>query len=112
MDDLTIRPYSTSDAVSVTGLMNAMEIAAGGDAIFTEGEIRSLLAAEIREPAHDTRLVLTPDGALAAAGTVAAPPPAGARAHADGGVHPRWRGRGIGRALLGWQLERAAEIQA
>jgi mycothiol synthase len=29
-----------------------------------------------------------------------------------GRVHPRWRGRGIGRALLGWQLARGAEVHA
>ena len=29
------------------------------------------------------------------------------RVFVSGGVHPGWRRRGIGRALLGWQLERA-----
>jgi mycothiol synthase len=27
-------------------------------------------------------------------------------------VHPRWRGRGIGRALLAWQLERGTQVHA
>lgn len=29
-----------------------------------------------------------------------------------GVVHPEWRGRGIGRQLLGWQLDRAAAVHA
>lgn len=28
----------------------------------------------------------------------------------DGRVHPAWRGRGIGRVLLGWQLSRSQEL--
>ena len=31
------------------------------------------------------------------------------RAYCWGGVHPQWRGRGIGRALLDWQCRRAME---
>jgi mycothiol synthase len=32
--------------------------------------------------------------------------------HLEGGVRPDHRGRGVGRALLAWQLERAAEVHA
>jgi mycothiol synthase len=34
------------------------------------------------------------------------------RVDLEGRVHPGWRGRGIGRALLGWQLERGAQVHA
>ena len=32
--------------------------------------------------------------------------------HLEGRVHPEHRGRGVGQAVLGWQLERGAEIHA
>ncbi len=34
------------------------------------------------------------------------------RVFLSGGVHPEWRGRGIGRAVLHWQTERAREVLA
>jgi mycothiol synthase len=61
---------------------------------------------------RDSRLVFASDGALAAAGLVSQPPPGGSHARTAGGVHPDWRGRGTGRALLSWQFERIAEIRA
>jgi ribosomal protein S18 acetylase RimI-like enzyme len=112
VDDMTIRPYSGTDAGPVTDLLNAMEVATGGDAFFTVGEVSGILKAEIQDAIRDSRLVFAPDGALVAAGMIAAPPPGGSRVRANGGVHPWWRGRGIGRELLAWQIERADEIRS
>ena len=38
--------------------------------------------------------------------------PRALRVDLEGRVHPGWRGRGIGRALLAWQLARGAEVHA
>jgi ribosomal protein S18 acetylase RimI-like enzyme len=109
---MTIRPYTGADCAAVAGLMNAIEVAADGEPFFTEAAVRDLIAAEVRDLASDTRVVVAPDGVIVAVGMVATPSPGGTRARLEGGVHPRWRERGIGRALLAWQLERAAELHA
>lgn len=61
--------------------------------------------------ARDTLVAVGHDGALIANGVVLCP--AGretmVRSIVLGGVHPSWRRRGIGRALLDWQLARARE---
>ena len=111
MTGLTIRPYHDDDAALVTGLMNAVEAAGNAGHDFSEDEVRSMMSG-YRELAHNTRLVFADGRSLAAAGIVEPPARGGTRVRTHGGVHPRWRGRGIGRMLLGWQLSRAAEVRA
>jgi mycothiol synthase len=110
VDDLVRRPYDGSDAAAVTALINRIDEAAGGHAALTVDYVYSSLRTVIRDPATDTRLVLTPGGELVAAAMTPAPPNGGFRIDLIGGVDPRWRGRGIGRELLDWQVARAAEI--
>ena len=112
MNDLTTRPYNDADAAPLTELMNAIEIVGDGGHDFAEAEIRDMMSAWLRDAARDSRLVFASDSALVAAGLVSQPPPDGSHARTAGGVHPDWRGRGIGRALLSWQFERIAEIRA
>ena len=107
MDELTWRPYEPSDVPALTRLINDIEGASGGTHPLTADQVRTF-SGELRDPAADSRSVLTPDGVLVGYGWVAAPPAGGHRIDVWGGVHPDWRGRGIGRRLLGWQLERAA----
>jgi len=60
---------------------------------------------------QDSLIGFAPDGTLAAMGMVMSPPRREtlARAILIGGVHPDYRGRGLGRALLAWQLGRAEQ---
>jgi mycothiol synthase len=109
--DLTIRPYGDDDAALVAGLMNAIEVAGDAGRRFSEDEIRSMMSGA-RDLDRDSRLAVIADGVLAAFGLVSSPAPGGSRARAVGGVHPGWRGRGIGRDLLAWQVGRAAEVRA
>jgi mycothiol synthase len=109
MGELTIRPCTPRDAVAVTDLLNATVRHAGGHPWFTSELITGLLAVAVRDPAADTRLYLDGDRLVAAA-LVGTPPPGGFRVDLMGGVDPRWRGRGIGREVFGWQAARAREI--
>jgi GNAT superfamily N-acetyltransferase len=63
---------------------------------------------------RDTALGVDAGGVARAFGTVQIRPgdTTDLRAFCWGGVHPQWRGRGIGRSLLGWQLERARALVA
>jgi mycothiol synthase len=108
--DLTPRGYVESDAPALSALINLIEEEGGGHAGFTPAFLDSIVRGMVRDPASDTRLLSTPEGVLVAAGLVSTPPDGGLRVDLMGGVHPRWRGRGIGRELLGWELARAADI--
>ncbi|MCW2640995.1 MAG: GCN5-related N-acetyltransferase [Dactylosporangium sp.] len=110
MLDLTLRGYDGSDAPALSALFNLIEREAGGHAGFTDGFMDSIVCGMVHDPASDTRLLFTPEGELVAAGIVPTPPDGGFRVDVIGGVHPRWRGRGIGRELLGWEHDRAADI--
>lgn len=112
MDELTFRPYASSDATAVADVMNAIEVACGAYPLFSAGDIADKIATEITDLAQDTLVVLEPDGRLVAAGSVGSPSAGGTRARLDGGVHPGHRGRGIGRVLLAWQIDRAAALRA
>ena len=63
---------------------------------------------------RDTRVVCGEDGEVVGYATTIAPPTFrdAYGVHLEGRVHPDRRGRGIGRALLAWQLERGRELHA
>jgi ribosomal protein S18 acetylase RimI-like enzyme len=109
-EPFTSRPYRAGDAAAVTALYNAVEVHAGGHPGYVEDETEAVIAATVADVETDSRLVFSSDGELVAAGVVAAPPSGGYRIDAYGGVAPRWRGRGVGRAVFDWQFGRAREI--
>jgi ribosomal protein S18 acetylase RimI-like enzyme len=74
-------------------------------------ETHAIVDGMVADHEADARLVFTPDAELAGAGLVATPPEGGYRVDLWGGVHPSHVGRGIGRAVLTYQIERAAEIR-
>lgn len=106
----TSRPYRPGDAAALTALYNAVEEHAGGHPGYMEDETEALIDATVADVESDSLLVFSADGELVAAGVLAQPPPGGFRVDAAGGVGPGWRGRGLGRAVYGWQVERAREI--
>ena len=112
IDEMQIRPYVESDAEAIADLMNAVDAKHGAEAGWTGGEMRSFIKAWVRDPATDSRLVVTSDGVLAATGIVSPPPEGGQRADMLGGVHPTYQGRGLGRALLAWQYDRARQLHS
>ena len=112
MSELQIRPYTDGDAATIADLMNALDLAHGGEPTFTETEMRGLVSVWVPDPEANTRLVTSKDGTVVAAGLLFAPPDGGARVDLFGAVHPDWQGRGIGRELLAWQWERARAMHA
>src|SRR4051812_23637737 len=109
MAELTTRPCRSGDAAAITDLINLIEKSAGGHPGFTKDVISSFLA-ELEDLDLNSRLVLTADGAMVGYALVLVPPPDGFRVDLWGGVYPDWRGRGIGRELLAFQLDRAAQL--
>lgn len=110
MDELTTRPYRSGDGATLADLFNAIESDAGGHPGFTADHVEAFCELA-RDPVADTRVVSGPGGSLVAAAVVPTPPEGGHRVDLWGGVHPGWRGRGLGRELLGWQLDRAEQIR-
>ncbi len=84
------------------------------DEHFTPEDLGDELDAPSVDPAVDSRAAVTPDGEIVAAGLSTARPMGGPMRRYDfwGAVHPAWRGQGLGRRLLAWQIERAAERHA
>jgi len=110
MGQLLTRGYRPDDAEAIATLLNTIETAAGGHPCYTSEEVAVFNATAVKEPELETRLLFDEAGTLAAAAIVSTPPAGGFRVDLFGGVLPAWRGRGIGRELLSWQLERAAEL--
>ena len=96
-----MRPATEADAGAVVGLMSAVDSAEGNDPVWT----REWLLNDWRRPRfempRDTRVVVAPDGGLAAYVEVYDSVPR-AEVESVGRVHPDHRGRGIGSFLLGW----------
>jgi mycothiol synthase len=108
---LTARGYLDGDAPALAALLNRIKVHAGGHPYLIADELRSRVNTVVRHHTEDAR-VLFMDGELVAFAGVPTPPVGGFRVVLMGGVDPRWRGRGIGRGLLDWQLRRAGQIHA
>jgi mycothiol synthase len=110
VDELTTRAFQETDTAAVTALFNLMEEFAGGHPGMIEDDVVTMFDTIVRDVAADTRVVVAPDGTPVAAVAVPTPPTGGYRVDLTGGVHPDWRGRGLGRELLRWQLDRTAQL--
>jgi mycothiol synthase len=110
MGELLKRPYRTEDAAALAGLLNLLGEHAGGHGGLTATDVNATIATTVGDVALDTTMVFSRDGDLVAAVGTLSPPTGGYRADVFGGVDPQWRGRGLGRELLGAQLDRAAAI--
>ncbi|MDQ4137622.1 MAG: GNAT family N-acetyltransferase [Actinomycetota bacterium] len=105
------RPASTDDLDILIPLHAAMGRADHPNYLVTGEEIREELEHSWVDPANDTLVGVTPDGVAAAFGQVVLTPAKETvvRSILFGGVHPEFRGRGIGRQLLAWQEGRALQ---
>lgn len=108
--DLSARSYQESDTAAVTDLFNLADVHAGGRAGYIASDTTAMVSTMVGDTTTDTTLRWAPDGSLAAVAMVLTPPTGGYRVDLPGAVHPRWRGDGLGRELLAWQLARAGEL--
>src|SRR5215470_7428126 len=111
---LAWRPPTRADLPAWLELVRAQQIADGEPELMGAEELAASFDDAMWVPQHDARLVETPSGALAADGVVGT---LGVgrefvRVFCRGRVHPGWRGRGLGRELFGWQVDRGRERYA
>jgi len=102
------------DAGPVAELLAAAEAVDDTGALKSPEDLVEWWVHEFADLAQDGRIVLSGDGAVVGYATAIAPPTFrdAYGVHLEGRVHPDWRGRGIGRALLAWQLDRGRQLHA
>jgi mycothiol synthase len=110
-EGLSARPMRPDDVVAVAALLEAAE--AVDDTGEHEGpdDLTEWWVNDMVDLARDSQVVFAGEELVAFADVVAPPTFRGDfDVYLGGRVHPRWRGRGIGRALLAWELQRGAEV--
>lgn len=104
------RPIEPADLPELSGLLTAIEHLDEPHERHSLAELAEELAEADAVPARDT-IIGRADGVAVAYGwnhpMHADVDPR--RVHLTGGVHPGWRRRGIGAAVLAWQLDRARD---
>jgi mycothiol synthase len=111
---LTARPLTLADADAAAELLEAAEAVDDTGEHEDAADLTEWWGRELVDLPHDGRAVVTDDGRLVAWATSIAPRGGrdALRVWTEGRVHPEWRGRGIGRALLDWQVRRGTEQHA
>ncbi|GLI27987.1 putative acetyltransferase, GNAT [Agromyces rhizosphaerae] len=105
------RPVTLDDVDLLTEFEHALAAADHPEWRSSRDEVADMLGRSELDLERDTLLGFAADGRLAAHGLVLSPAEAElmVRSFVFGGVHPDFRGRGIGRVLLDWELARAVE---
>jgi ribosomal protein S18 acetylase RimI-like enzyme len=105
------RPATADDIDAVWHLSQAIDGADHPNYLTTREEVEEEFGFSFIDLAADSLLGFTADGVLVAVGDIMMPPlqETLVRAFLNGGVHPEFRGRGIGRELLTWQRTRAEQ---
>jgi ribosomal protein S18 acetylase RimI-like enzyme len=113
-DGLTTRPLTPDDVDAVAGLLHAAEKADDTGENFEADDLTEWWVNELVDLGRDGIAVCGGDGGIVAFGTAIAPPTFrdAFAVYLEGRVHPEHRRRGIGGAVLDWQLARGAAIHA
>ncbi|QXG75239.1 GNAT family N-acetyltransferase [Modestobacter sp. L9-4] len=112
-DGLTSAPITADDLPAVAALLAAAEEVDRTGEHSSADDLADEWLNDLVDLHRDSRLVRAGDDVLGWA-TVIAPPTFrdAVSVYLEGRVHPAARGRGIGRALLAWQLERGGQVHA
>jgi mycothiol synthase len=113
-DGLLARPLAADDVGAVAALLEAAEAVDDTGEHWSAEDLEEFWVNDLVDLGADGVVACTADGSVVAWATAIAPPTfrGNYRVDLEGRVHPAWRGRGIGRALLAWQLERGAQVHA
>jgi mycothiol synthase len=113
-EGFTARPLTADDVDAVAALLAVAEKVDDTGEHADADDLTEWWVNDLVDLGRDGLAVHDDDGALAGWATVIAPPTFrdAFGVYLEGRVHPERRGRGLGRALLGWQLARGAEVHA
>jgi mycothiol synthase len=113
-EGLTARPITPEDVGPIAALVAAAEELDQTGEHWSAEDLAEFWLNDLVDLTRDSAAACTEDGALVGWATAIAPPTFRDRFRVDleGRVHPQWRRRGIGRALLAWQLDRGAQMHA
>lgn len=105
------RPAERSDIDALVALSRAMDPFDNPHRVTSRDEIADEFDHEWIDMAEDSLLAISPDGAVVAFAMVVLSPSrdVAVYSYVFGGVHPEWRGRGIGRLVLAWSLTRSEQ---
>lgn len=112
--ELTVRPLTADDIEPIALLMAAAEVVDDTGEHWGAADLSEYWLNDLVDLDRDGVVACAPGGEVVGWATAIAPPTFRGRFRIDleGRVHPAWRGRGIGRALLAWQAERGVEVHA
>src|SRR3954463_15632861 len=113
-DGLTARPLTADDVDAVAALLEAAERVDDTGEHLDADDLTEWWGDDLVDLSRDGLAVVDAGGTVVGYATVMAPPTFrdAFGVYLEGRVHPEHRGRGIGRALLGWQLARGAQVHA
>ncbi|MFF1878228.1 GNAT family N-acetyltransferase [Leifsonia sp. NPDC058230] len=105
------RPLTAEDLDVVVGLQQSIDAADHPNWLATREEVEEEMGYSFVDLERDSLIAFTADGRAVAATIVVMPPlqETLVRSFLNGGVHPEFRGLGIGRELLAWQQARAQQ---
>lgn len=111
---LAWRPIETTDVDHLAELCNTIEEADGLPNRTSPTELAEELGSPRFDLAHDSLVGIDPGGTMRAWAAVrtSSGDKTVVRAMPQGGVHPQWRRRGVGTALVAWSTGRARQLLA
>lgn len=109
---LSVAPITPADVADAAELLAAAEAADDTGEHWNAEDLAEWWVNDLVDLRRDSLAVRAADGTLVAWATVLALPTfrGAVRVDLEARVHPAWRGRAVGRALLAWQLARGQEV--